>query len=224
MNTKVRLRGNERSLDQGAFMRNRYRTGHTLVRTDKNKVAIGRATDEANPKATSQTMKRAELQRYNVFDIFRERDIADTFQDFHVRRRKQAGFVEFPWLITSVPNYWSPREIDLFSPRGIGTGVMPGCFICGGQRKHYSNGQKKYYSNITGSVPTKKTGEDIVGLFQGKGALLDYRVRDKEPYDLYHFQVKIGACDKHFPNLNDLFLVSRSFATLNNAMINMARG
>jgi hypothetical protein len=74
-----------------------------------------------------------------------------------------------------------------FSPRGIGCDSCPGCFVCGGDTK--------LYSNIAAFVKSKEDGLQIVTWFE-RGARLDWR--DSEPNWI---QVKIGACDKHMPNL-----------------------
>ena len=80
---------------------------------------------------------------------------------------------------------------DFFSVRGIGTDKTPGCFCCGGK--------KRYHNNIAAFVKSKQAGERIVKLFGEYGAWLDYREFEPD-----WIQVKIGACDKHLPNLEKL--------------------
>lgn len=82
------------------------------------------------------------------------------------------------------------ESAEFFHARGIGTDITPGCFVCGGD--------KGYYSNIAAFVQCKEAGERVVKLF-ARGARLDYR--DFEPDRV---QVKVGACEKHKPNLEAL--------------------
>jgi len=78
----------------------------------------------------------------------------------------------------------------VFRPRGIGTDICPGCFVCGD-----TPSTTGYLSNIAAFVESKEEGEEIVSWFT-HGARLDYR--DHEPAWI---QVKIGACAAHLPNL-----------------------
>jgi hypothetical protein len=79
---------------------------------------------------------------------------------------------------------------DYFRPRGIGLDTTPGCFVCGGP--------KDLYSNISAFVGCKAAGERVVAMFD-QGARLDYR-----EYEPDRVQVKIGACDKHKTQLEQL--------------------
>lgn len=102
---------------------------------------------------------------------------------------------------------WEIHSIDIarggslkFRSRGIGLDVCPGCFICGAEYRNpeadkMGNG---YLCNISGFVESKVDGEEIVEWFDGR-ARLDYR-----PSEPNWIQVKIGACDKHLPNLQKL--------------------
>jgi hypothetical protein len=84
-----------------------------------------------------------------------------------------------------------------FSPRGIGLDVCPCCFVCGTQERN--QGSNHYLNNIAAFVDSKEEGEKIVGMFNGK-ARLDYREREPN-----RIQLKVGACDKHLPNLELLY-------------------
>lgn len=79
-----------------------------------------------------------------------------------------------------------------FAPRGIGTDVCPGCFICGAKKN-------SMMPNIAAFVSSKEDGEKIVGWFDKK-AKLDYR-----PHEPNWIQVKVGACENHISNLNKLY-------------------
>lgn len=85
---------------------------------------------------------------------------------------------------------------EFFRSRGIGIDETPGCFVSwcsrnGGRNSRY----KTMYNNIAAFVQCKETGERVVAMFRG-GVWLDYR-----EYEPDRVQVKIGACDKHLPNL-----------------------
>ena len=77
-----------------------------------------------------------------------------------------------------------------FKSRGIGLDSCPGCFVCGGGRR--------MLNNISAFVKSTRDGRKIVSWFND-GAYLDYR-----PNEPSWLQVKIGACDKHLPNLEKL--------------------
>lgn len=70
-------------------------------------------------------------------------------------------------------------------------------------------------NNIAAFVQCKEAGERVVAMFP-QGAWLDYR--DYEPDRV---QVKIGACDKHLPNLQKLYELTRE-GVITNAHINEA--
>lgn len=88
--------------------------------------------------------------------------------------------------MTSTSNLRSVR----IGIRGIGKDFTPGCFVCGGD--------EGCYHNIAAFVSYREDGERAVALF-AQGARLDYR--ENEPNWI---QLKIGACDKHLPNLQSL--------------------
>lgn len=83
-----------------------------------------------------------------------------------------------------------PGGGEYFAPRGIGTDVTPGCFVCGGP--------EGAYHNVSAFVVTKESGERTVAMFQ-HGAWLDFR-----PHEPGWIQVKVGACPRHLPNLKKL--------------------
>lgn len=88
-----------------------------------------------------------------------------------------------------------PEHGEFFRPREIGSGVTPGCFVCGGP--------ERLYTDMAGFVQCKDAGERVVKLFE-HGAWLDYR-----EYEPDRVQVKIGACDTHVPNLKRLYELVR---------------
>lgn len=75
-----------------------------------------------------------------------------------------------------------------FSSRGIGLDDCP-CFIC------WATGLN---NNIAAFVESKEEGELAAEWFQG-GARLDFR-----PHEPKWIQVKIGGCEKHLKNLENL--------------------
>jgi hypothetical protein len=79
---------------------------------------------------------------------------------------------------------------EFLSSRGIGLDSTPGCFVCGGKQG--------MYNNIAAFVITKAAGERVVAMFH-QGARLDYREHEPD-----WIQVKIGACNRHLPNLQIL--------------------
>jgi hypothetical protein len=76
--------------------------------------------------------------------------------------------------------------------RGIGKDWTPGCFLCP------LSEAGPLYHNIAAFVATREDGERIVRWF-GHGARLDYR-----PAEPQWIQVKVGACDRHLPELREL--------------------
>ncbi len=83
-----------------------------------------------------------------------------------------------------------PKTSEPFGVRPMGLDWTPGCFVCGGE--------EKLYSNVSGMVESKESGARVVSMFP-YGAWLDYR--ESEPDWI---QVKIGACKEHKPNLQRL--------------------
>jgi len=81
---------------------------------------------------------------------------------------------------------------DYFRPRQIGKDMVPSCFVCGADRKD------TYSHNVAAFVQCKEAGERLVELFKGR-ARLDYR--DFEPDRI---QLKIGTCQDHLPELEEL--------------------
>ena len=84
---------------------------------------------------------------------------------------------------------------EFFNSRGIGLDNCT-CFICG-TRDRDGKGHVAL-NNIAAFVQCKEAGERVVAMFL-RGARLDYR-----EYEPDRVQVKIGACDRHKPNLKDL--------------------
>ena len=80
---------------------------------------------------------------------------------------------------------------EFFKSRGIGVDMCT-CFVCTNKKLPTT------MNNIAAFVQCRKAGERVVALFQ-RGARLDYREREPD-----YVQVKIGACDKHLPNLRRL--------------------
>lgn len=99
-----------------------------------------------------------------------------------------------------------------FAPRGIGLDMCPGCFVCG-VLDEGSFRAKAMMNNISGFVASREQGEAIAGWFKA-GAWLDYR--EHEPTWL---QVKIGACDKHLPNLQKLQELTSAYGVIRQADI-----
>jgi len=95
-----------------------------------------------------------------------------------------------------------------FQPRGVGLDSVDYCYLCGSKHRDNENKQKDYMNNIAAFVETKELGEEIVGWFI-KGARLDYR-----PSEPNWIQVKIGSCDKHLPNLKNLFDRTRVYGVI----------
>jgi len=81
---------------------------------------------------------------------------------------------------------------EFFRSRGIGLDDCT-CFICG---THDRDGEgHTMLNNICAFVQCKVAGERVVALFD-QGARMDYREFEPD-----RVQVKVGACDKHRPNL-----------------------
>ena len=86
---------------------------------------------------------------------------------------------------------------DFFNSRGIGLEWSLTCFCCGATCRDGTTGEG-YLNNIAAFVQCKAAGERVVAMFK-RGARLDYREREPD-----RVQVKVGACDKHLPNLEHL--------------------
>ena len=99
--------------------------------------------------------------------------------------------------------------MENFRPRGIGIAGSPGCFVCGGELE--------LMTNMAAFVDSKESGERIVKMFK-TGAYLDYR--DYEPNWI---QVKVGACEKHTPNLKALQFFTQN-GIITQDMVNESRG
>ena len=81
-----------------------------------------------------------------------------------------------------------------YRPRGIGCNWLP-CYICN------QRGKDKVQSDMAAFVNDKEAGERVVVMYEELGlhAKLDFR-----PYEPMWVQIKVGACDKHLPNLEKL--------------------
>lgn len=88
-----------------------------------------------------------------------------------------------------------------FSSRGVGLDSIKKCFVCGCGRDEAFG----CMPNIAAFVDSKEDGEEIVKLFPEDSARLDYR-----PSEPKWIQVKIGACEKHKPALEELHRLTRS--------------
>lgn len=85
---------------------------------------------------------------------------------------------------------------DYFRSRGIGLDSCT-CFVCGVTTRDKLH-DYAMLNNIAAFVQCKAAGERVVQLFK-QGARLDYR-----EYEPDWVQVKVGACDRHLPNLKYL--------------------
>jgi hypothetical protein len=88
-----------------------------------------------------------------------------------------------------------------FRPRGIGLDSVPACFVCGEPLHGYS-------PNIAAFVRSKEEGEEIVSWFKGR-ARLDYR-----PSEPNWIQVKLGCCDAHKPQLEQLYATTAQYGRI----------
>lgn len=103
---------------------------------------------------------------------------------------------------------------ELFRSRGIGLDLCK-CLVCGTDKRNKK--ANSYIHNIAAFVQCKEAGERVVSMFK-QGARLDYRLFEPD-----RVQVKIGACDKHLPNLKHLEeLTKKENDTISKEMINKA--
>lgn len=129
------------------------------------------------------------------------------------------GFNDYHPLLTEHPRAGTPKHGrpdkqpegggEYFAPRGIGTDVTPGCFVCGGP--------KGGYNNISAFVQGKAAGERVVGMFT-QGAWLDYREHSPN-----RVQVKVGACQFHLKNLQMLDQLTLENGIITAEMITVAQ-
>jgi len=113
-----------------------------------------------------------------------------------------------------IPKHERPDERpeeggEFFRSRGIGKEWGCPCFMCGGG--------EKFNSNIAAFVRTKAAGERVLTMLQN--SRLDYR--ESEPDWI---QVKVGACKKHYPNLEVLHKLVRENGIITKDKINAAKG
>lgn len=93
-----------------------------------------------------------------------------------------------------------PDEPELtMRSRGVGLNWYP-CFVCGHGGGHGYPAQ----ADMASFVKDRETGQAIVNLFDRVGfkAFLDERRASES-----RFQVKMGACGEHEPNLNLLMML-----------------
>lgn len=96
-----------------------------------------------------------------------------------------------------------------YRPRGIGSNWIK-CFVCGVARGLLCE-DGVYYSgmcqpDMAAHVGSKENGERVVALFRAYGLHVALDYRESEPNWV---QVKAGACDKHFRDLEHLFELTR---------------
>lgn len=82
-----------------------------------------------------------------------------------------------------------------FGSRGIGLDLTPGCFCCGSTKRNASSNDVLH--NIAAHID--KNDETAVLVMFPRGARMGYYHGDPMSP-----QIKIGACDKHLPNLQHL--------------------
>ena len=132
-----------------------------------------------------------------------------------------------------------------YHPRGIGANWLA-CFLCKGIKDGYSDLKDNedepsgevvsstldddgihyhggYYScqpDMAAVVNGKDSGIKIVKMFQAEGctAFLDYR-----PNQPKHVQVKVGACDNHLPNLEELLRLTSQHRVISREIIKQAK-
>lgn len=187
----------------GAPYRHAFACGATAMREAAAKV-VERAAESAVRESGLQSDRGLSSERW----AFAAAALSDALDDIREitppapsAAETSAGIAPGPAGPTSdanvaagaTPAPGSPAE--WFKSRGIGNDNTPGCFICGGP-----DGLR---NNIAAFVPSKESGERVVAMF-GAGARLDYR--EHEPNWI---QVKVGACDAHRDQLEDLHLATQ---------------
>ncbi len=136
-------------------------------------------------------------------------------------------------------------EIEAYRPRPIGSNWLS-CFICEGKKNgvsdidnegeptgeivqsrldkdgvHYGGGYHSCQPDMSAYVDNKKSGEHVVGMFETEGckAFLDFR-----PSEPNYVQVKVGACEKHLPNLEELQRLASQHNVITREIIREAKG
>ena len=116
-------------------------------------------------------------------------------------------------------------QVEDYRPRPIGSNWLS-CFVCGGIKDgvsdldehnepagdvvksklsedgvHYSGGYHSVQPDMSAFVDDEAAGETVVEMFNAEdcNAFLDFR-----PSQPNHVQVKVGACETHLPNLQEL--------------------
>jgi hypothetical protein len=93
------------------------------------------------------------------------------------------------------PDKRPPEGGEFLHARPIGKDWVPACFVCGKPLE--------LAPNIAAFVQCKEAGERVVKLFEGR-ARLDYR-----EYEPDRIQVKIGVCEDHGDQLEELYKRSK---------------
>ena len=88
------------------------------------------------------------------------------------------------------------RGVIRVNARSIGKDWLNGCFVCGNSRSDHT-----LMSNICLMCDSQEEAEQVQNLFQGSH-IAYYHGDKKAP------QVKLGACDKHLPNLKALWMAT----------------
>jgi hypothetical protein len=96
-----------------------------------------------------------------------------------------------------------------YHPRGLGTN-WHSCYICN------QGGGRFVQTDMAAFVDDRESGERIVEMYKTLGLhpVLDYR--ENQPS---HVQVKVGACEKHLPNLEKLMELCSTDKKINSAKI-----
>jgi hypothetical protein len=93
---------------------------------------------------------------------------------------------------------------ERYSPRGLGSNWLP-CFICNPPQVNISGLLKTpepdLKMDMAAFVDSKESGERVVDMFRKAGLVAKLDFRKFEPNWV---QVKVGACEKHEPNLKVL--------------------
>lgn len=95
--------------------------------------------------------------------------------------------------------------------RPVGTDQIHGCFVCGSQ----DAGTAPFMSNIC-LISTPEEAEHVQALLPGS-RIAFYHGDPKVP------QVKVGACKRHRPNLNALYLGAHGAGHVNRWLVRMAQ-
>ena len=136
-------------------------------------------------------------------------------------------------------------EIEAYRPRPIGSNWLS-CFVCEGKKDgvsdiddngnpasgvvpsttdedgiHYKGGYHSCQPDMSAYVDSKKSGEHVVKMFEVEDskAFLDFR-----PHEPNYVQVKVGACERHLPNLEELQRLASQHNVITREIIREAKG